>query len=159
MRAGRPWKALDRLRGLLVQFPADQELLSRIGELHYAMGELPEAGRNWWLTERDDDAAHAARAAFHERYGNTAPAILAALPRTAAPELYPPIVRDRLERLRATATVGRGRRHDRAASAGRIGPDRLRQAFWAGTCGIVALVLLVVFGAGIVAIGGALLGH
>jgi hypothetical protein len=156
-RAGRAWKALDRLRGLLVQFPADQDLLSRIGELHYAMGELPEAGRYWWLTELDDDAAHAARAAFHERYGNTPPTILAALPHPGTPELYPPGVRARLERLLGTTSVGGARRGEAIASAGRRRPDRLRQTFWAATCGFVALVMLVVFVAGIAAIAGTLL--
>jgi hypothetical protein len=49
---GRLWKARDRLTGALRASPSHQELLDLLGEVHYRMGDLPEAGRYWLLTER-----------------------------------------------------------------------------------------------------------
>ena len=65
--AGRRWKARDRLLGALPAHGADQELLGLLGEVLFAMGDHPEAGRFWALTERDDETPRIARAALEER--------------------------------------------------------------------------------------------
>jgi hypothetical protein len=104
--AGRLWKARDRLQGHLRERPADQTVLGLLGDVWYAMGDLPQAGRHWWLTERDDDAASAARAAFYERFGTRPRGVLRALPRPARPEHYPDAVRRRLEEVVAAANEG-----------------------------------------------------
>lgn len=109
IEAGRLWKARDRLQGHLSELPADQVVLSMLGSVWYAMGDLPQAGRHWWLTERDDGHAVAARAAFEERFGRNARNVLRALPRPAKPEQYPESVRERLESLAMAAdadTIG-----------------------------------------------------
>lgn len=100
---GRLWKARDRLQGHMVAFPTDQRLLDRLGEIHFRMGDLPQAGRYWWLTERDDEPARQARDAFYERFGTKAPSVLSELPRPARPEFYPPAVKARLEELAEAA--------------------------------------------------------
>jgi hypothetical protein len=96
---GRLWKARDRLQGHFVETPADQVVLDLLGSVLYAMGDLPQAGRYWWLTERDDEAARAARAAFHERFGSRSGLVLRALPKPGVPEAYPATVAKRLSRL------------------------------------------------------------
>lgn len=101
---GRLWKARDRLHGHFAETPADQVVLDLLGSVLFAMGDLPQAGRCWWLTERDDEAAHAARAAFHERYGSSAALVLRALPRPGTPDQYPASVEARLARLADTAS-------------------------------------------------------
>jgi hypothetical protein len=102
---GRLWKARDRLRGHLRDDPANQDVLDMLGAVHFAMGDLPEAGRHWWLTDRDDESARSARVAFEERFGTDAEAVLRALPRPARPDRYPPPVRARLEEVVAAAGI------------------------------------------------------
>ena len=53
--AGRLWKARDRLQGCLRAEPANQDVLDMLGAVWFAMGDLPQAGRHWWLTEREDE--------------------------------------------------------------------------------------------------------
>lgn len=106
---GRLWKARDRLNGLLIESPTDQDVLDLVGSIWFEMGDLPQAGRYWWLTERDDERADRAREAFHERFGRYPGGILTALPRLTHLELYPSPVRARLEEL-VTAATSDGRR-------------------------------------------------
>ena len=103
--AGRLWKARDRLQGHLRESPADQVVLDLLGSVWFAMGDMPQAGRHWWLTERKDENATAARDAFYERFGSDARGVLRALPRPARPEHYPESVRVRLEALTAAANA------------------------------------------------------
>lgn len=67
--SGRLWKAKDRLLGLFSTYPTSQEILGLLGEVLYKMGELPDAGRYWYLTEREDALAQEAFLAFEERCG------------------------------------------------------------------------------------------
>ena len=97
--AGRLWKARDRLQGCLRAEPANQDVLDMLGAVWFEMGDLPQAGRHWWLTERDDEKAATARTAFYERFGHRAHEVLRSLPRPARPEHYPVAVRGRLEEL------------------------------------------------------------
>ena len=106
--AGRLWKARDRLQGCLLAEPANQDVLDMLGAVWFAMGQLPAAGRHWWLTERDDEKAATARAAFYERFGHRAHEVLRALPRPAKPEHYPVSVRGRLEELVTAKADGHG---------------------------------------------------
>ncbi len=101
------WHARDSLQGRFAADRANQDVLVALGLVLFAMGDLPQAGRYWWLTERFDEDARAARAAFNKRYGANAAAVLHALPRPTHPELYPDSVRIRLEELvRAYADEG-----------------------------------------------------
>jgi hypothetical protein len=69
LEAGRTWKARDRLRGTLVA-RGDDELLGLLGEVHFAMGDLPAAGAVWFACQRTGEEAEAADEAWRERYGN-----------------------------------------------------------------------------------------
>ncbi|HVM16514.1 MAG TPA: DUF6584 family protein [Gaiellaceae bacterium] len=136
--AGRLWKARDRLEGALANAPADQEVLVLLGEVHHAMGDVPAAGRHWFLTERSDAQAEEAIAAMRERHP-TPSALFAALPVKAPLEAYPPAVRERLEEIlrdddvrwaapRKAATARRP-----AGGGGGLG--------WVGAAAVTALVL------------------
>ena len=103
--AGRAWKARDRLLGALPAHGADQELLGLLGEVFYAMGDHPQAGRFWALTERDDEAARLARAALEERTGGL---VARQLVVRAPLEAYPPAVADRLRALGVQPRLPRG---------------------------------------------------
>jgi hypothetical protein len=72
VEAGAPWKARDRLQGLVRLWPADQQVLGMLGEVLCAMGDLPAAGRCWYLTERTGADVDAATAAMERRHGRGA---------------------------------------------------------------------------------------
>jgi hypothetical protein len=93
--AGRLWKARDRLEGYLATDAHDQEALQLLGETCRRMGDLPAAGRYWYLTEdyaRDEAAADA----FEERRGGSAVEMLRELPVKPPLDRYPSVVRERL---------------------------------------------------------------
>lgn len=66
--SGTLWKARDRLQGLVRVRPGDQEVLSLLGEVHFRMGDLPSAGRCWFLTERTGPEVDQALAAMEARH-------------------------------------------------------------------------------------------
>jgi hypothetical protein len=67
--AGRLWKARDRLLGAAVA-RGDDELLALLGEVQFAMHDLPAAGAAWFATGRSDAEARRAEEAWRERHGN-----------------------------------------------------------------------------------------
>lgn len=69
LEAGRPWKARDRLNGILGD-RQDAEVLDLLAAVHYEMHDLPAAGAIWFVTGRDDHMAQDAIAAWRERHGN-----------------------------------------------------------------------------------------
>ncbi len=101
--AGKLWKARDRYNGLLRTYPSNQAVLDALGEVNYRMGDTPAAGRYWFLTERDDEAATRAIDAMYERYGRTAIAFTDALPVRDSIGSFPPRVQERLRALQAAA--------------------------------------------------------
>jgi hypothetical protein len=48
---------------------ADDELLELLGEVHYAMGDLPEAGAVWFGCDRTGPEVDTAGLAWRERHG------------------------------------------------------------------------------------------
>jgi hypothetical protein len=98
-QAGRLWKARDRLVGKLRNSPSDQWALNRLGEVYFRMGDLPQAGRAWFLTEREGPERQAAEAAFYNQYGRHPFDVVAALRVRAAIDRFPPRVRERLRAL------------------------------------------------------------
>lgn len=99
LEAGRLWKARDRLHGLFSTDPVNQEVLELLGETYFRMGDLPQAGRYWYLTGRDGEEAEAAASAFEERFGANPYGQAHSLPVRAALSDYPKEARDRLEGL------------------------------------------------------------
>lgn len=99
LKAERMWKARDRLHGLFSADPSNQEVLELLGEVYFRMGDLPQAGRYWYLTERGGEDAEVARQAFQERFGATVFSTAESLPVGAALDAYPTEVQERLRAL------------------------------------------------------------
>ena len=98
-RAGRLWKARDRLVGKLRNSPSDQWALNRLGAVYFRMGDLPQAGRAWFLTERQGPEWEAAESAFFDQYGRHPFDVVPALHVRAAIDRFPPRVQERLRAL------------------------------------------------------------
>ena len=96
---GRLWKARDRLLGLFVTYPNSQEVLELLGEVFYKMGDLPEAGRYWYLTECSDKLVQEAIHSFSERCGSKPCVMLKQLPIREYYEKYGPVALKRLQEL------------------------------------------------------------
>lgn len=95
----RLWKARDRLLGLFATFPTSQEVLELLGEVFYKMGDLPEAGRYWYLTECSDELVQDAVHTFRERCGSNPCIMLKQLPIREHLEKYGPVALKRLQEL------------------------------------------------------------
>lgn len=96
---GRLWKARDRLLGLFSTYPTSTDVLELLGEVFYKMGDMPQAGRYWYLTECSDEMAVVALRAFVERCGNDPCVMLRQLPIRQHLDKYGPIVFKRLQEL------------------------------------------------------------
>jgi hypothetical protein len=103
LAAGELWRARDRLRGVLQNDPANQEALDLVGEVYWQMGDRPQAGRFWALTERSDERAAQARAAFEAALPNLRDR-LRAVPARQPVDAYPAAAREWLAQLQAEAT-------------------------------------------------------
>jgi len=108
--ADRSWVARDRLHGVFAANPTSQEVLELLGRVSFEMGDLPEAGRYWYLTETDNEEARLANAAFEKRFGSNPHAVVHSIPLKAPISVYPPLVQDRLAALRDAVS------RDKAAS-------------------------------------------
>jgi hypothetical protein len=69
LAAGREWKARDRLVGALV-VRADDELLGLLGDVYFAMGDLPGAGAVWFGSNRTGPEVDTAALAWRDRHGS-----------------------------------------------------------------------------------------
>ena len=79
--AGREWKARERLVGqLAAEF--DAEALELLGEVNYAMRDLPAAGAAWFGTARRGKDVDEAVEAWRERYGDHFAQMWSSLPRS-----------------------------------------------------------------------------
>ncbi len=131
--AGRRWKARDRLQGLVRARPDDPEVLDLLGQVLFDMGDLPAAGRYWYLCERDDDPARRAREAFEARWGDHA-SRARQLPVYAPLAAYPPTVQTRVRDLVPLLP-------SRAPNS--TGPSDVTPGWKAKLFGVVVLVLTV----------------
>ena len=147
--AGRLWKARERLAGVIRFDRYDQKVLELLGEVHFSMGDLPAAGRLWFLTERSGHEAESARAALQERYGDDPALILESIPFSGDLERYPVFVRSRLDELVTQA----GKCGQRLLKARRRARDRHRGRDSGNTLGGVAGCLVVAFLLGVLALG------
>jgi hypothetical protein len=116
---GRLWKARDRLATAVRVWPADQEVLELLGEVHFRMGDLPAAGRFWLPTARTGPEVDAALAAFEERWGSSPGEMLKLVPLCGEIDDYPETARERLRRL--------GERGEEAGVAWRRGERRVAE--------------------------------
>lgn len=139
----RPWKARERLRSYLTAHPADQPARDLLGEVEWAMRNVPAAGAAWFLTERDDARAREAIAVLQHEQRGPARKLIGALGISAGLVLarsldpWPPVVQERLRGLREATLedLGEGRSIPHVpliyASRRRGWRDRLRAARWA----------------------------
>ena len=79
--AGREWKARERLVGHLAG-EYDAEALELLGEVSYAMRDLPAAGAAWFGTARRGKDVDEAVEAWRERYGDHFAQMWSSLPRS-----------------------------------------------------------------------------
>jgi len=148
---GRLWKARDRLHGMLQANPADQEILELLGGVYFKMGDLPQAGRYWYLTERKGSDVDQAMEAFEQRFGRSTVSAVLALPIRARIIDYPEAVQKRVETLTgALRKDERGLRH--GSHTGWVGdqkpaPSPPKKILWkAGSVLIVILALAATVG-------------
>lgn len=85
LKAGRAWKARDRLVGHLADHP-DPEALDLLGEVFYDMGDLPAAGAAWFGSTRKGAEVDEAVAAWRERHGDHFGEMWRSLPRSIRTE-------------------------------------------------------------------------
>ena len=112
------------------------------------MGDLPAAGRYWFLTEHDDPRRAQAEAALYERHGRGALELIRALPVKASIEAYPPAVQERLHSLQAEVEQVGFRWVPGASRQAERAPKETRSAAWLG--GAVAVLGCGVFLVGLV---------
>jgi hypothetical protein len=79
--AGREWKARERLVAHL-SGEFDAEALELLGEVNYAMRDLPAAGAAWFGTARRGKDVDEAVEAWRERYGDHFAQMWSSLPRS-----------------------------------------------------------------------------
>jgi hypothetical protein len=138
IRNDRLWKARDRLASALKADPANQELLELLGEVHFRMGDLPNAGRHWILTGHTGPDVDAALAAFEERWGRDPAEKLRMVPLRTSPDDFAGLARERLAALEAEAATAGPQGPGRAAGADeRDAPTRW--SHWLGVAAAVAL--------------------
>ena len=79
LAAGREWRARERLVAHLAE-TYDPEALELLGEVQYAMRDLPAAGAAWFGTARRGEDVDAAVDAWREQYSDHFPAMWLSLP-------------------------------------------------------------------------------
>lgn len=81
LAAGREWKARERLVGHLAA-EYDAEALELLGEVSYAMRDLPAAGAAWFGTTRRGKDVDESVEAWRERHGDHFAQMWSSLPRS-----------------------------------------------------------------------------
>lgn len=76
IEAGKMGIARDRLHGLVLSFPEDLELRSRLGDVYWKLGYPVEAGRYWFLDPSLEGDKSAAVESFVRSCGSDAELIL-----------------------------------------------------------------------------------
>ena len=118
--AGREWKARERLVGHLAgEF--DAEALELLGEVNYAMRDLPAAGAAWFGTARRGKDVDEAVEAWRERHGDHFAQMWSSLPRSVRERegnKRVDALRRRAEQDKASATTGSSPRPPGAGQAG-----------------------------------------
>ena len=133
--AGREWKARERLVGHLAG-EYDAEALEMLGEVNYAMRDLPAAGSAWFGTARRGTEVDEAVEAWRERHGDQFPQMWSSLPRS---------VRERDGNKRVDALRRRAEQARPPAAAHHGGPHGSDAGV--DTATIIAIALAVLFAA------------
>ena len=92
--------ARERLGSLIVSYPDDLSLRSKLADVHYRLQMPSQAGRFWYLDEPVTDEMRVARAAFEASHGKHSRRIAQALMfRGNIEEVVDPFARATLEQL------------------------------------------------------------
>src|SRR5207247_5950725 len=102
------------------------------GGVYFRMGDLPQAGRAWYLTSRQGADWEAAEAAFYERYGKTPANVVAALHVRDAIDKFPPEVQERRRTLQQRHDRERRVRETKDRAPSPSSPTSLRARLGAG---------------------------
>jgi hypothetical protein len=105
LAAGEPWRARERLNGAFANDRGNAEIIEMLGEVYAQMGDLPAAGRWWYLSAADDGRHDEARAAYEARHGHRAEEIRGQLPRFGPDLTLAASVLERLEAIGWEPTV------------------------------------------------------
>lgn len=143
IRSERLWKARDRLTAAVNHDPTDQELLELIGDVYFKMGDLPNAGRFWLLTGREDDAVELALSSFEERWGGNLGEKLKMVPIAAGFEEYPAPAQRRLLRLQGAARRAGIRWPRPGRRKGHVEDDATADSAMSASDWLTAAVLLI----------------
>lgn len=133
LAAGRAWKARDRLTGHLAD-NLDPEALELLGEVHYAMGDMPAAGAAWFGTSRRGKDVDEAVEAWRERHSDHFEQMWRSLPRTVRDNPGNP----RVEALRRRAGADR-------APAARVASAAPQNGNGVDAAVVITVVLAVLF--------------
>lgn len=76
IKNGLKFKAADRLRNMINQYPNETELWNRLAELYYQSGFLASAGKYWILTEPKDDRIKKSVAIYEKSVNHSGTKIL-----------------------------------------------------------------------------------
>jgi hypothetical protein len=156
---GEPWLARRRLASLVASTPYQPEVLALLGEVCHQMGDVPEAGRFWLLSEAEGEHVERAVRVFTAMHRGVARQLAAQLPRrTRLSSLgaYPPIARRRIEALGLAEPLA-ARAYDASAPA-RAQARKASPVQWGCLVAFIALAIVVAYGLvnGLIALGQAL---
>jgi hypothetical protein len=136
-----------RLESFVSQYPSHQEALELLGEVLFRMGDLPRAGRYWFMTARNDEEAQLAVAALRSIYPRPEH-LLAALRVREEPVGYPPAAIERFEKVVAEAQL-RGFHWAPLPDGGSVVLAPVRRRWWHTLLAAVfTLVVVAIFVAG-----------
>lgn len=136
LAAGREWKARDRLVGHLAG-EYDVEALELLGEVHYAMRDLPSAGGAWFGTGRRGQDVDEAIEAWRERHRDHFSEMWRSLPRSVREHEG----NKRVDALRRKVDQQRALEHGATGAATAVAP----KGGGIDAAVVIAVVLAVVF--------------
>jgi hypothetical protein len=123
LAAGREWKARERLLGHLAG-EYDAEALELLGEVSYAMRDLPAAGAAWFGTARRGTDVDEAVEAWRERYGDHFAQMWSSLPRSVREREGNKRVDALRRRAEQVASGTHGNARDGSADSAAVAPNR-----------------------------------
>jgi hypothetical protein len=140
---GEPWRARHRLASLVARTPYRAEALSLLAEVCHQMGDVPEAGRYWLLSDAEGEHVERAVRVFARLHGGNARQLVSQLPRRtrlASLEAYPPSAQRRIQALGLAPHLA-----ERAQGA----PEQARNASpvqWGCLFVFIAMAVVVLYG-------------
>jgi hypothetical protein len=146
---GEPWRARRRLASYVASGPYLPEALALLGRVCHQMGDWPEAGRAWLLSDAEGEEVERAVALFVSLHGEEPRRLVAQLPRRtrlASPEAYPPAARRRIDALGLEAALTQHAWAPRAARGTKAPGAKPTAIVWGCFVGLALVVGLCLYG-------------